>query len=154
MGSRDEMSRAVPCLLCLLPLLVTVQAGGQYWWMGDGDAFGDYQDNQISNNQYQDNGQVQGFNNNNVLPVTQGLGQSQRQTTSCPAVSNVSPVSQCGGRSSDCWSVGQPDVDCIDNALSSLSSSNSLVNLLTISSRVVEREDDLPPRLRVNLLSG
>merc|ERR1711874_409661 len=117
MGSRDEMSRAVPCLLCLLPLLVTVQAGGQYWWMGDGDAFGDYQDNQISNNQYQDNGQVQGSNNNNVLPVTQGLGQSQRQTTSCPAVSNVSPVSQCGGRSSDCWSVGQPDVDCIDNAL-------------------------------------
>merc|ERR1712038_1487683 len=120
MGSRDKMSRAVLCLLsllCLLPLLVTVQAGGQYWWMGDGDAFGDYQDNQISNNQYQDNGQVQGFNNNNVLPVTQGLGQSQRQTNSCPAVSNVSPVSQCGGRASDCWSVGQPDVDCIDNAL-------------------------------------
>ena len=45
--SRDKMSRAVPCLLCLLPLLVTVQAGGQYWWMGDGDAFGDYQDNQV-----------------------------------------------------------------------------------------------------------
>ena len=39
---------------------------------------------------------LSGFNNNNVLPVTQGLGQSQRQTTSCPAVSNVSPVSQGG----------------------------------------------------------
>ena len=45
--SRDKMSRAELCLLCLLPLLVTVQAGGQYWWMGDGDAFGDYQDNQV-----------------------------------------------------------------------------------------------------------
>ena len=52
-----------------------------------------------------------GFNNNNnVLPITQNL------EGSCPVVSQV-PLSQCGGRTSDCWSVGQPDVDCIDNAL-------------------------------------
>ena len=49
-------------------------------------------------------------NNNNVLPITQNL------EGSCPVVSQV-PLSQCGGRTSDCWSVGQPDVDCIDNAL-------------------------------------
>ena len=61
---------------------------------------------------------VSGFNNNNnVLPITQNLGQSQKQVGSCPAVGQVPPVSQCGGRLSNCWSVGQPDVDCIENAL-------------------------------------
>ena len=33
---------------------------------------------------------------NNVLPVTQNLGQSQQG--SCPAVSSVPPVAQCAGR--------------------------------------------------------
>merc|ERR1711997_1396464 len=59
--------------------------------MGSGDAFGDsQQDNQINNNQYQQEGQ---------------------------GLNNVLPVSQCAGRESNCWSVGQPDVDCLNNAL-------------------------------------
>jgi len=103
------MTGTVVSLVCLL--ISGTSAGGKYWWMGSGDAFGDdYQDNQINNNQYQDNGQGFINNNNNVLPITQNL------EGSCPVVSQV-PLSQCGGRTSDCWSVGQPDVDCIDNAL-------------------------------------
>ena len=35
---------------------------------------------------------------NNVLPVTQNLGQSQSQQGSCPAVASVPPVAQCAGR--------------------------------------------------------
>ena len=35
---------------------------------------------------------------------------------SCPAVPSVPPASQCSGRVSDCWSVGQADADCINNA--------------------------------------
>ena len=58
-----------------------------------------------------------------VLPVTQGIqtqgiqGPQTQAQTSCPAVSAIPPVSQCQGRVSNCWSVGQTDVDCIDNAL-------------------------------------
>ena len=52
-----------------------------------------------------------------VLPVTQGLILSESPTGSCPTVSSIPPVSACQGRNSDCWSVGQTDVDCLDNAL-------------------------------------
>ncbi|XP_023330448.1 uncharacterized protein DDB_G0283357 [Eurytemora carolleeae] len=51
-----------------------------------------------------------------VLPATQGLVNSPNQG-SCPVVNNIPPVEQCAGRASNCWSVGQTDVDCIDNAL-------------------------------------
>jgi len=44
----------------------------------------------------------------NISPqVTQGA---------CPAASSLG-TGQCSGRVSDCWSVGQADADCIDNAL-------------------------------------
>merc|ERR1711953_1081707 len=114
MGEPSKMKRGVLSLLSLLSLLVspaTASPDGKYWWMGSGDAFGDSQDNQINNNQYKQEGQ--GLNN--VLPVTQNLGQAQQG--SCPAVGSVPPVSQCAGRESNCWSVGQPDVDCLNNAL-------------------------------------
>ena len=35
---------------------------------------------------------------------------------SCPAASSLGQA-QCSGRVSDCWSVGQADADCINNAL-------------------------------------
>merc|ERR1711953_1140533 len=114
MGEPSKMKRGVLSLLSLLSLLVspaTASPDGKYWWMGAGEAFGDSQDNQINNNQYQQ----EGTGLNNVLPVTQNLGQSQQG--SCPAVSSVPPVAQCAGRKSNCWSVGQTDVDCLDNAL-------------------------------------
>merc|ERR1711953_1395164 len=114
MGEPSKMKRGVLSLLSLLSLLVspaTASPDGKYWWMGAGEAFGDSQDNQINNNQYQQDG----TGLNNVLPVTQNLGQSQQG--SCPAVSSVPPVAQCAGRKSNCWSVGQTDVDCVDNAL-------------------------------------
>jgi len=48
-----------------------------------------------------------------TLPITQGLSQG-----SCPSSpAGLLPLSQCEGRVSNCWSVGQPDVDCRDNAL-------------------------------------
>jgi hypothetical protein len=56
----------------------------------------------------------------NVLPATQGLGtngNNQNNQGSCPVVSQVPPVEQCAGRLSNCWSVGQPDVDCLNDAL-------------------------------------
>merc|ERR1711953_158527 len=114
MGEPSKMKRGVLSLLSLLSLLVspaTASPDGKYWWMGAGEAFGDSQDNQINNNQYKQEGQ--GLSN--VLPVTQNLGQAQQG--SCPAVGSVPPVSQCAGRESNCWSVGQPDVDCLNNAL-------------------------------------
>ena len=36
---------------------------------------------------------------------------------SCTNVANLPPVEACAGRASNCWSVGQPDVDCPGNAL-------------------------------------
>jgi len=51
------------------------------------------------------------------LPATQGLQSQRQQQASCPAVNNIPPTSECTGRASNCWSVGQPDVDCIDNAI-------------------------------------
>jgi len=36
---------------------------------------------------------------------------------SCPNVNNLPPVEACAGRSSNCWSVGQADVDSPGNAL-------------------------------------
>jgi len=51
-----------------------------------------------------------------VLPVTQGLV-GGTGGGSCPAVKTIPPLPACQGRNSNCWSVGQTDVDCIDNAL-------------------------------------
>ncbi len=36
---------------------------------------------------------------------------------SCPAINNLPDISSCNGMVSNCWSVGQPDVDCPGNAL-------------------------------------
>merc|ERR1719347_1442869 len=41
---------------------------------------------------------------------------SSSQTT-CPTVTSLPPISSCAGRQSNCWSVGVPDLDCLDNAL-------------------------------------
>ncbi len=46
------------------------------------------------------------FNNNNNIP--QG---------SCPAINNLPDLASCDGMVSNCWSVGQADVDCPGNAL-------------------------------------
>jgi hypothetical protein len=59
------------------------------------------------------------------LPATQGLlgsgsnnvGPAVPANPNCPAITNIPPVDQCSGRKSNCWSVGQPDVDCVNNAL-------------------------------------
>ena len=51
-----------------------------------------------------------------VLPVTQGLV-GGAGGGSCPAVATIPPLPACQGRNSDCWSVGQADVDCLGNAL-------------------------------------
>jgi len=62
---------------------------------------------------------VQGAASNQgpVLPITQGLPQASTQG-SCPSSpTGLLPLSQCEGRVSNCWSVGQPDVDCRNNAL-------------------------------------
>ena len=41
----------------------------------------------------------------------------QQAQASCPNVNNLPPVEACAGRSSNCWSVGQTDVDCPGFAL-------------------------------------
>merc|ERR1712025_712229 len=53
----------------------------------------------------------------NVLPATQGLVKTGLQGASCPSVTSAPSLAACVGRNSDCWSVGMPDVDCINNAL-------------------------------------
>merc|ERR1719219_2775744 len=70
----------------------------------------------------------------NALPITQGLSppppalvgaaaQAQPQVQAqaqgaCPASPpGLLPLEQCQGRTSNCWSVGQAEVDCINNAL-------------------------------------
>ena len=45
-------------------------------------------------------------NNNNNVPGG-----------SCPAVNNLPNLASCDGMESNCWSVGQADVDCPGNAL-------------------------------------
>merc|ERR1712025_455605 len=52
-----------------------------------------------------------------VLPATQGLVEAGLQGASCPSVTSAPSLAACVGRNSDCWSVGMPDVDCINNAL-------------------------------------
>ena len=47
-------------------------------------------------------------NNNNNNNVPGG---------SCPAVNSLPNLASCDGMESNCWSVGQPDVDCPGNAL-------------------------------------
>merc|ERR1719209_2114691 len=65
----------------------------------------------------------QGGTVSNALPITQGLAgaasQPQAQAQgACPASPpGLLPIEQCQGRTSNCWSVGQADVDCINNAL-------------------------------------
>ena len=61
--------------------------------------------NYLSHGSCMSHGSLQLLINTNSLP--QG---------SCPTVANIPPVSECAGRLSDCWSVGQADFDCIDNA--------------------------------------
>jgi len=74
------------------------------------------------------------------LPVRQQQQQSQQQTIpepappvvrnepnadaevilptgSCPEMTELPAIELCQGKNSTCWSVGLPDVDCVDNAL-------------------------------------
>jgi len=113
-------------MLLVLGCILGVRGDGKYWWMGTG-AFdngvqqgsggnyqqggGGYQQDPVGNSlQGGGGGQGQNFG----LPATQGLSNNQG---SCPAVNSIPPASQCAGRESNCWSAGQPDFDCIDNAL-------------------------------------
>merc|ERR1712110_85537 len=74
----------------------------------------------------QSNGGSSGSN----LPITNLQQQSQQQTVdydsdaeviiptgSCPEMTELPPIEACQGKNSTCWSVGLPDVDCVDNAL-------------------------------------
>jgi len=102
---------------------------GQEGTFGQGSQGQGVQGAAASSPNYQQAGQVeqggQGGTVSNALPITQGLagagGQSQSQAQSqanvCPASPpGLLPLEQCQGRSSNCWSVGQPDVDCVNNA--------------------------------------
>ena len=61
------------------------------------------------------------------LPATQGLVGAHSSSSSagataggggtCPTITNIPPVDECSGRQSNCWSVGQTDVDCVNHAL-------------------------------------
>jgi len=110
----------------LLCFLSGVRGDGKYWWMETG-AFGD----SSGSSDYQQGGgggvggvrQVDGGNslqgnqgNSFGLPATQGLSNLSPQG-SCPSISPLPPVSSCTGSTSNCWSVGYPDVDCVDDAL-------------------------------------
>jgi hypothetical protein len=71
-----------------------------------------------ANNNYRppnNNQDRQPVNNAKPLPFQQ-QPQPQAQA-SCPNVNNLPPVEACAGRSSNCWSVGQTDVDCPGFAL-------------------------------------
>merc|ERR1711872_510101 len=68
-----------------------------------------------SNNQPSNNNN---FNNQNRQPSNNNNFNNQNTAQqSCPNVNNLPPVEACAGRSSNCWSVGQADVDCPGNAL-------------------------------------
>jgi len=72
-----------------------------------------------SNNNFQN---VPANNNNQgqSFPNRQPQQQPQPQvitTGSCPRVENLPPVEFCSGKQSNCWSVGQQDTDCLNNAL-------------------------------------
>merc|ERR1719234_2444347 len=105
-------------------------ADKEFWWMGQDGTFG--QGNQGQAVQQQGTGASpnyqgqQGGTVSNALPITKGLagaasapqGQAQAQAQGvCPASPpGLLPLEQCQGRTSNCWSVGQADVDCINNA--------------------------------------
>merc|ERR1711963_988645 len=58
------------------------------------------------------------FNNQNRQPSRPNNNNNQNTAQqSCPNVNNLPPVEACAGRSSNCWSVGQADVDSPGNAL-------------------------------------
>jgi len=59
----------------------------------------------------------QGQGLSNALPITQGLAQTPAQGSCSASPPGLLPFTQCEGRVSNCWSVGQPDVDCRNNAL-------------------------------------
>merc|ERR1719273_2155558 len=117
-------------------------ADKEVWWMGQEGTFGQGNKGQVvqqgpgASPNYQG---AQGGTVSNALPITQGLAgaasQSQPQPQAqaqpqaqpqpqaqaqgaCPASPpGLLPIEQCQGRTSNCWSVGQADVDCINNAL-------------------------------------
>ncbi len=51
-------------------------------------------------------------NNNNFNNFNNNIPQG-----SCPPITNLPDISSCDGMVSNCWSVGQADVDCPGNAL-------------------------------------
>lgn len=71
----------------------------------------------VANNNFQ-NVPVNNNNRGQAAPNQRQPQQPQVITTgSCPRVDNLPPVEFCSGKSSNCWSVGQPDTDCVGNAL-------------------------------------
>jgi len=121
-----------------------VESDGKYWWMnsgafngGQGQGNSGYAQQEEPAGGYEQQGGLSGGyqqdyvdnslqgNQGVTLPVTQGLVQQQQKqqqpvqqvsSGSCPSVTPP-PLSSCQGRASNCWSVGQPDVDCIGDAL-------------------------------------
>lgn len=74
-----------------------------------------------ANNNYPNNNNNQfGQNPPQQQPQRPNIQQQQPNAVgggSCPNIANLPPVEQCAGRASNCWSVGQADVDCPGNAL-------------------------------------
>merc|ERR1712106_246553 len=124
-------------------ILGQVVKGDKFWWIEEGgQPFSENENiainarnnnNNINSNlggngeggEYQSDGEialdvtsddtVQGSSGGVLLPATQGIANSGAQVGSCPAADPSSPCS--GGSNSECWSVGQSDVDCIGDAL-------------------------------------
>merc|ERR1711892_401530 len=130
MGTVNRMQSGESCLVISLLLLLLgghTKGDGKFWWMGSGafqgdtsggnggygggnddGGYSDDENNVNTGNNFQSN---PGF----TLPATQGLASSNLQASSWPPVTQL-PFSDCSGRTSNCWSAGQPDVDCIDDA--------------------------------------
>merc|ERR1711902_219892 len=52
-----------------------------------------------------------------VLDRTEVEEAARHSEASCPVISVLPPIQLCANRKSTCWSAGQADVDCLDNAL-------------------------------------
>ena len=52
------------------------------------------------------------------VPAEQQLQQQQlTSTNSCPVLNTLPPLAECQGRTSNCWSPGVRDLDCLESAL-------------------------------------
>lgn len=65
-----------------------------------------------NNNNNRNQFQQQQRRPSNPAPVSVNI-----PTGSCPNIQGLPDISSCSGATSNCWSVGQADVDCPGNAL-------------------------------------